>query len=68
MPRLPIDLDVIVDVGYSVDSNPKKERMYPIDIESVKLRGTEIYHMLDIHHIVTLQRRTYNRLVDSGEI
>ncbi len=64
MPTMQVDLDVIVKVEYTVDENPKEGRVHPIDISEVKLRGRDIYAILDIHHVMTLQRRIHNRLVD----
>ena len=63
-----MDLDLVLDIEYEVVKNPKSCRLFPIDITGAKHRGKDIFGSLHIGHILTLQRRVYNRLIDSGEI
>ena len=63
-----IDLDIAVDVSYKVDTNPPEEKHVPITITAVTFRGADIYHLLHIGHIMAIQRRIYNRLLDSGVV
>ena len=62
-----IDLDVVLDVEYTMDE-PFEEmhngKYYPITIKDVKFRGHSIYNYLHISHVMALQRRVYNRIID----
>ena len=62
-----IDLSMPLDVEYKVVEDPPGCRHYPVDIVSVKHRGSQI-HSLHVGDILVLQRNVYNRLIDSGEI
>lgn len=59
-----IDLDVQVDVDYEIVDDPSPDRHHPIDIKQVKLRGRDITNNLHVGHIMTLQRRIHNRLIN----
>lgn len=63
-----VDLDIVLDIEYEIVTNPKSCRHYPIDITGAKHRGMNVFGSLHIGHIMTLQRRIYNRLIDSGEL
>ena len=62
-----VDLDVAVDVHYECDE-PFEEmhngKYYPITVKHVKFRGQDITHLLHISHIMQIQRRVYNRIMD----
>ena len=65
---LMIDLDITVDVTYTKD-DPFEEmengKYYPVTILDVSLRGSSIYSLLHVSHILALQRRVYFRLLDT---
>jgi hypothetical protein len=63
-----IDMDIAVDVEYEVDEPWPEGKHYPITIKAVMFRGTNILPVLHISHVITLQRRVHNRLIDSGLI
>lgn len=63
-----IELDVALEVEYEVVIDPPACRHYPIDIVTAKLRGKDVLSLLHIGHIMTLQRRIHNRLLDRGEM
>ena len=63
-----IETSLSLDIEYKVDENPSKERAYPVDILTVKLRGKDIHSLLHVGHIMTLQRQVFNRLVGSGDL
>ena len=65
---LKIDFDLLLDVEYEVVENPKACRHYPIDIIKAEIRGLDIYGAMHVGHVLVLQRKIYNRLIDSGEI
>ena len=62
-----VDLDIAVDAEYTTDE-PFEEmhngKYYPISIKKVRFRGQDITHLLHISHIMTLQRRLFNRIID----
>ena len=62
MPCFMIDLDVVLDVSYSVVDKVKRGRLYPIDLMSVTWRGEDVFKHLSVNDILTLQRRVLNRL------
>ena len=68
MSEMIVETSLALDIEYSVVENPSKERAYPVDILTVKLRGKDIHTLLHVGHIMTLQRQVFNRLVDSGEL
>ena len=57
-----------VQVEYEVVNDPPSHRLYPVDIIAVMHRGQNLIHSLHVGQISTVQRRVYNRLIDSGEI
>ena len=63
-----IDFDLLLDVEYKVVENPKACRHYPIDIIKAEIRGLDIYGAMHVGHVLDLQRKIYNRLLDSGEL
>jgi hypothetical protein len=65
---LDIDLDIAVRVEYKVDDPWPDGKHHPITIKSVNFRGEDISRLLHIGHVLTLQRRIHNRLIDSGQI
>lgn len=62
MMSLSIDLEITLSVNYSYVEKPSEGRYYPIDIKSVHWRGEDIYNLLDVTDVLTLQRRVLNRL------
>ena len=64
-----VDLDVAVDVHYECDE-PFEEmsngKYYPITIKDVTFRGHSIFNYLHISHVMQIQRRVFNRLLDDG--
>ena len=63
-----VDLDIVLDIEYEIVKEPKPCRHYPIDITGATHRGMDVFGSLHVGHIMTLQRRAYNRLIDSGEL
>ena len=59
-----IDLEIVLRVNYAYVEKPSECRYYPVDIKSVHWRGKNIYNLLDVTDILTLQRRVLNRLQD----
>ena len=62
-----IDFDCCLEVAYKEAVNPNKEWIHPVEIISAKLRGRELIHVLHVGHIMDLQRRVHNRILDSRE-
>ena len=62
-----IDLDLSVNVDFERDE-PFEEmsngKYYPITIKRVKFRGQDISHLLHISHVMQIQRRVYNRIIN----
>ena len=63
-----IDMDIVVAVDYELDDPWPEGKLYPVIIKTAKFRGKDILNLLHIDHIMALQRRVYNRLLDSGMI
>lgn len=63
-----IDFDCVLDVDYEVDTSPPEGKLYPITVKSAKFRGKDILPLMFIDHVMTVQRRVYNHLLDSGLI
>ena len=57
-----MDLEITLQVEYTVVDKPKEGRYWPIDIKSVMWRDQNIYPFLTVDDVLTLQRRVYNRL------
>lgn len=65
-----VPIDLYVDVEFSRDvpfKEMEKGKYYPITIRDVKLRGTSIKNLLDVHHIMLLQRRVYFNILNLSE-
>jgi len=62
-----VDLDIAVDAEYTMDE-PFEEmangKYYPITIKKVFFRGQDITGLLHVSHVMTLQRRLYNRIIN----
>ena len=65
---LQLETSISLEVEYEIVKNPNKDRVYPVDILTATFRGKDIYPVMHIGHIMTLQRQVFNRLVDEGEI
>lgn len=59
-----IDFDTSVWVEYEVDDPCPEGKVHPITIKKVLMRGEKIDHLLHVGHIMQLQRRIHNRLLD----
>ena len=63
-----VDLDLVVDVEYEIEENIPLCRHFPIKLLKVNHRGQDLMPSIHVGHVLTLQRRIYNRLVDDGTI
>ena len=69
MDNTAIEIDLLVDVDFERDE-PFEEmhngKYYPITIKDVTFRGHSIFNYLHISHVMQIQRRVFNRLLDDG--
>ena len=63
-----IDMDIVVAVDYELDDPWPDGKLYPVSVKAAKFRGKDILNLMHVDHVMALQRRVYNRLIDSGMI
>lgn len=62
-----IDFDCVLDVEFTIDDPRPEGKYYPVTLKKALFRGKDIMGIMHIGHIMTLQRRVYNHLIDQGE-
>jgi len=60
-----VTLEMLLDVGYEIETNPGEGRLYPINILFAKFRGKDILNLMFVGHILHMQRVIFERLQDA---
>ena len=57
-----VTLTIDLDVEYRVVENPGEGRLYPVDILKAKFRGTDIYNLMYVAHVLDMQKQVHKQI------